>query len=228
MKIFLAFFQYGGVDGSTNTALMAEVRADAMGDRHIAQFHPALDDALISRSRSKALSDFLKSNCDVYFSLDHDISWTTGDLVETALESYEEQAIVGGIYSVRSRAGGIAGRFLAEKRSVELGTDQMIESEYVGGGFTAIPRCVVEEIVRSPGLVTECLYNDGTLFYDFCRPAVVSSKMRPGKFEYLSEDWAMISRARLANHDRKIYHWSKPILVHTGRVGFTVSDAGQG
>lgn len=247
MKLYLAPFSYGGMHPCTVESLIAEVRLLDQKKVPITlkQVH---DDALISRSRSRAMTEFLKSDCDVMFMVDHDIEWNAGDLLATADMAHLKKSIVGGMYSMRGKNQGCAGRLKGEKVTVHIGKDQLHEAEFVPGGFTAIPRVVVEEVLKA-GLeatelmrhsdvtstgdgvgvaaqaVTECL--DYVPFYDFFRCVTVASEMIPGKMEYLSEDWAFGARARWANPQRKQYLWSEPVLTHHGAYGYAMAEAAQ-
>ncbi len=238
MKLYLAPFSYGGMHPCTVESLIAEVRLLDQKKVPITlkQVH---DDALISRSRSRAMTEFLKSDCDVFFMLDHDIEWNAGDLLATADMAHLKKSIVGGMYSMRGKNQGCAGRLKGEKVTVHIGKDQLHEAEFVPGGFTAIPRVVVEEVLEA-GLeqaaiqnadadtnaaISECL--DYVPFYDFFRCVTVASEMIPGKMEYLSEDWAFCARARWANPERKQYLWSEPVLTHHGAYGYVMAEAAQ-
>lgn len=248
MKIYIAMFSYGGVHPCTARALRQEV---LLLTAKKVQFedHDVYDDALISRSRSRAMSDFLRTDTDVMFSIDHDIEWSPGELLATADMAHLKKSIVGGMYSMRGRHQGCAGRLKAEKVTIHIGRDVLHEAEFVPGGFTAIPRVVVEEVLKAgeipaqalsaegvPGsyaadfadagaAIVECL--DYIAFYDFFRCATVPSELIPGKMEYLSEDFAFCWRARQANPGRKQYLWSKPDLVHHGAYGFRMAEAAQ-
>lgn len=200
------------------------------------------DDALISRSRSRAMTEFLKSDCDIFFMLDHDIEWEAGELLATADMAHLKKSIVGGMYSMRGKNQGCAGRLKGEKVTVHIGRDVLHEAEFVPGGFTAIPRVVAEEVLEaglaaaeenedpyqssdSISALKECL--DYVPFYDFFRCVTVESELIPGRMEYLSEDFAFSARARRANLCRKQYLWSKPNLVHHGQYGFRMAEAAQ-
>lgn len=252
MKLYLAPFSYGGMHPCTVESLIAEVRLLDQKKVPITlkQVH---DDALISRSRSRAMTEFLGSDCDVFFMLDHDIEWNAGDLLATADMAHLKKSIVGGMYSMRGKNQGCAGRLVNNpgklSTTVHIGRDTLHEAEFVPGGFTAIPRVVVEEVLKAgetpaqalsaegvPGsyaadfevagaAVVECL--DYVPFYDFFRCATVPSELIPGRMEYLSEDFAFCKRARWANPTRKQYLWSKPVLTHHGAYGYVMAEAAQ-
>lgn len=234
----IAVFSYGGIEGPTLDSYVNEML--------FAQEHkvPLLQtrvhgDALISRSRSKALSGFLAlppEKANVFFMLDHDLEWNQGDILATCAKAHERQAIVGGIYSCRGFNMGHSGRFEKEGVVLKVGADELHPAEYVGGGFVAIPRVVAEEVLKK-GLeaaqnmgndaraLHECIYTDDTTFYDFFRPVTIPSTLKPGdtRHEYISEDWAFCARARWANPNRPQYLWSAPNLRHWGSHGYTMA-----
>ena len=235
MKLFLTPFSYGGMNEHTAESYGSELIHLTLKKIPLTR-HPVFGDALISRSRSRAMTEFLKSDCDVMFMFDHDLEWDTGDLLATADMAHLKKSIVGGMYSMRGKNQGCAGRLKGEKVTVHIGRDVLHEAEFVPGGFTAIPRVVVEEVLKactlaegtalpSKMIVTECL--DYVPFYDFFRCVTVPSELVDGKNEYLSEEWAFGARARFANGSRKQYLWSKPVLVHHGSYGFRMAEAAQ-
>ena len=246
MKPVVAVFTYGGIEGQTFDSYlneMLEAQVKGVPFKH-ARVH---GDALISRSRSKALSGFLNlpaSEANVFFMLDHDLEWEVGSIMATCAKAYERQAIVGGIYSCRGFAMGHSGRFKNEGVRLRPGVDELHEAEFIGGGFVAIPRVVAEEVLKA-GLkagkegridfaatdtnlaLTECIYTDDSGFYDFFRPVVVPSTLKPSdkRHEYLSEDWSFNWRAREANPNRPQYLWARPRLRHWGQHGYTMDTA---
>lgn len=246
-KPVIAVFSYGGIEGPTLDSYVNEVL--------FAQSHkiPLMQtrvhgDALISRSRSKALSGFLNlppADANVFFMLDHDLEWSEGDILATCAKAHEKQAIVGGIYSCRGFAMGHSGRFMKEGVRYKPGVDELHEAEYIGGGFVAIPRLVAEEVLkmgldaarvedypeaRTRTLDTalhECIYTDKASFMDFFRPITIPGTLNPKdtRHEYLSEDWAFNWRARQANPSRPQYLWAKPVLRHWGSHGYMMDTA---
>lgn len=244
MKLYLAPFSYGGMNPHTVESLIAEVRLLDQKKVPITlkQVH---DDALISRSRSRAMTEFLKSDCDVMFMVDHDIEWNAGDLLATADMAHLKKSIVGGMYSMRGKNQGCASRLKGEKVTVHIGRDTLHEADSVAGGFVAIPRVVVDEVLKAGTaaaaalqhadanmgmetanrVIAECL--DYVPFYDFFRCVTVASVLSPNEHEMASEDWSFCLRARWANPERKQYLWSKPVLVHHGTYGFVMAEAAQ-
>lgn len=247
LKPCLALFSYGGLEAQTFDSLQSEL-FHARDTNQTLLYSRVHGDALISRSRSKALSAFLeKTDCNVFFMLDHDVEWEMGMVLETCQKAHERQAIVGGFYSCRGIGMGMSSRLKSEKATVKMGADELHDAEYIGGGFVAIPRQVAEEVLsyglrardvaehggdvnRSTlnAVLTSCIYTDGTEFYDFFRPIVVPSTMTEGAHEYLSEDWAFNWRARQANQNRPQYLWSKPVLRHWGTWGYMMKTSPKG
>lgn len=249
LRLAVAWYSYGGLEGACVDSMMQELQLAAAAKIDV-RYSRIGDDALISRSRSKAMSDFLATDASVFVQIDHDLSWAPGDLLHLAQVALEKDAIVGGLYSMRGKKQGFAGRPLIARPedgvNINLGTDSFIEAEYVAGGFTAIPRSVVEEVLKA-GLaaaeelsmgapsnrgrdpegeeLTECVYTDGSRFHDYYRPIVVPSRLFPGSAEYLSEDWSFSWRATQANPRRKQWFWAKPILQHWGKYGYNMVEA---
>lgn len=148
-NVMLCLFSYGGIKGQTAWALQQEMRYfDKVGVNFV--LYSVDDDALISRSRSKALSAFhANPNLDVCVMLDHDMEWETGELLALAVKSKMVQSCVSGIYSARAIGKGMSSRPKDERVTMSAMTDQLVEAEYLGGGFLAIPRSVVDEVLTS-------------------------------------------------------------------------------
>lgn len=246
MKTALALFSYGGVEGRVMDALLEEINLAATA-RKVLGYTRVHGDALISRSRSKALTDFLASEFSTLVMVDHDIEWEPGMVVALAEEADKRKCLMSGLYSCRAKGAGHAGRFSNMAQVVHPGADERYDAEYLPGGFLAIPRLVAEEVLKAGTaaaaalqhadanmgmetaneVITECIGLDGKPMYDFFRPIVVPSTIVAGRAEYLSEDWSFCWRARQANKARPQYIWAKPILLHWGQYGFSIFEAGQ-
>ena len=246
MKPFIALFSYAGIHHQTFDALLAELQSmrEKKVKHHLA--HVA-DDALISRSRSKAMSDFLRTDCDVFAMVDHDLQWKPGDLLALLDQAALKRAAVAGFYATRAKRAGYAGRLKQERAQVTIGKDELHEAEFLPGGFTAIPRRVVEAVLASgqdaaktlnsdvdsdPQHVAtlhqrelrECFYFDGTPFWPFFTCLQVPSTLVPGKWEFLSEDWSFSLRATLAGLQPQ-FLWAKPILAHFGEHPYMMAES---
>lgn len=245
MKVSAMLFSYGGVLGETVDSLVGELTQPLVEGDEI-HYGRVGDDALISRSRSRAASLFLASDNDVLFMLDHDVSFQKGAIMATCAAALEAKGIVAGLYSKRAFGAGSASRF--ERDNVEFNPGEAVlhPASAVATGFVAIPRESLEQmkasllvseatrgsisdqvqpLVDPDHRLTECigLSKIEAPFIDFFRPFVNESTVAPGKMEYLSEDWAFSVRAKLAGVPLFIYE--RPILVHRGNYGFTIQDS---
>ncbi len=246
-SILICLFSYGGLHKDTFVTLQDELAVmRTAGIKH--EVLPVHDDALISRSRSKALSVFLEGKHDVCFMLDHDIQWSPGAVLLTAQQAMDRGAMVGGLYPCRGMARGISSRLVNPETRFKAGDNLLLDAEYLATGFLAIPRVVAEETLKygttapthinpddtefnwTNARLSRCFYLDGTSFYDFFRPICVKrSVSKPGldlaPYEYLSEDWSFCYRAKLANPNRPQLAWTAPWLIHHGSYGYSLLDA---
>lgn len=190
------------------------------------------DDALISRSRSRGTAYFLAGDADVLFMCDHDIAWNPGDLWLTASHAFEKNALVAGLYSRRVFGQGTASRISEEGVRFTVGGDKLHRADYLGTGFLAIPRTVLEGTLKvckkswNKNMIVHPCGQDVSAdiaYYDLFRPIVVEDKMSKTGYSYLSEDWAFSARVRFAKFPLFIYE--KPVLTHHGEHGYTVLDS---
>lgn len=173
---------------------------------------PVCGDALVERSRGRAATDFLlRSDADVLVSIDTDIVFRPEDVLAIAKQAVERQAIVGGVYMTRGRAGGIPTSTLALDQRYDFAltdTPEVVDpvpAKYVAGGFMAVPRVVFETLAKELPL---CHQGIALEHYPFYLPFVVEEEGGPS---LLSEDYALCERARMAGF---------PILVNPGvRLG---------
>lgn len=227
-KIYLNVFSYGGIKGQTQDCLWYEQEAARKWSNVKFRYRRISEDALISRSRSRAASMFLQeTDDDVLFMLDHDIQWRIGNIIDTCQIAVEKNAVVGGLYSKRRIGSGLASRIkkdkIQENESLEIGAPGLVEADYVSTGFMAIPRGVLQDVVdKWPGInrVSDVPHME---YWDIFSCLVTDHTIIKDKKEYLSEDWAFCKRVHDVGH--KCYVSTMPFLVHYGDHGFTVEDA---
>lgn len=209
-KVNIALFAYAGIEPVTCDSLLRDLP-------HIPNsiYSRISKDALISRSRSRAATDFLRNDTDldIMIMIDHDISWQPGDLLRLVHKVAETESMVGGVYSKRVFGRGIAAK-PAGQGNRHVGSDELIPAEYLSAGFWGIHRKVFEKVSEILPLTTDN-------FWPFFMP-MLSAPRSDGRPEYLSEDWAFCERAR--NLGFKLFLDLKPRLVHNGRYGFRVID----
>lgn len=232
LKTHMLIFGYGGLNAHCHNSIFSELTKPAP----INWVHRVIDDdALIDRSRSRALSRFLQAiepedRHAAFVMVDHDIQWRPGDLAAIAKAAAKENALVGGLYACRALTAGFSSRLEAEGISFKVGGDKLHKAEYLATGFLAGSVSAVRRILaccQRPDApewarITECLGVDAKddPFYDFFRPVAVPSTMQAGKNEYLSEDWAFTKRATFA--EVPLWISETPVLRHWGQFPFGV------
>lgn len=231
----LCLFSYGGLEEKTLDSLIQELFTSGQNGIDL-YLHRISDDALISRSRSRATAKFLETDAEVLMMVDHDIEWRPGDLAATVRKAVETQSVVGGMYSCRAFGKGMASRLASEAVHFVPGGEALHAAEYVATGFMAIPRAVLEKTIEvlgkdgvDPDLrVRPCIENVSSRekaaseFYDIFRTFTVPSTMEAGKQEFLSEDWAACHRFKAAGF--RCFVYERPLLRHWGQHGYTVHD----
>lgn len=216
MRPMLALMAYGGLAAPLVESVLNEMRASV---------YPWLvrvggSDAAIDRARSVVATEFLEgSKGDVLVMVDHDIAWNVGDLCYIAEAAHDRRAVVGGLVSKRALGEGLGGRF-ADGKPHEFGTHEIVKlgpRGHIGGAFMAIHRDVLEAVLGKLKLPRV-----RTGFVPFFLPEVRYDE-HTEQHEYLSEDWAFVSRCHQAGCD--VYAAMHPITAHFGQYGYTVLSA---
>lgn len=154
------------------------------------RIQPKWGDALISRIRSKIVTEWwARTADDVFLMLDDDIVFKPADADRIVAQARETRSIVCAAYPVRD------GTYLAVRTGD--GTEPAIgpglplkEIEYGSTGFMAVHRSVIDKLV--PTLLL-CHESEPWAFRPFFMPMLVPMG---DVTAYLSEDWAFCERAR--------------------------------
>lgn len=244
MRATLTLFSYGEITGPTHDSILDEITCPNDIEWSVDR---SFGDALISRSRSVAISRFFsETDADVLLMVDRDIAWRPGDAAaickKTFLLAQETPIALAGLYAQRAMAAGFTSRLTdlgAAKaaRNLKVGSDQLFEAEYLAGGFLCISRQAVttmidklDKLEAGEARIRQCVRDvvDGKpkLFWDFARPMIVPSRLLPEQLEYLSEDWSISARISAAGGSCLV--WAFPSLTHHGSHGFTFDNAKRG
>ena len=197
----------------------------------------AVGDALISRARSIAASTFLRSEADVFLSIDSDIWFRAEDAIALA-EKAMEYDIVAALYMTRSLKTQPA-LMLPDEPVIFAADSLMVEAPLVSTGFMAVHRRVFEKLIArseelAPTVPEGLLHPDviplchkgwsdrgvDTSFWPFYWP--VPTPWEGDGHMYESEDWAFCFRAKHAGF--KIWLDPSIRLGHTGTTMFTLED----
>lgn len=182
------------------------------------------EDALISRSRSRATQFFLNSGKDVWLQLDHDIEFQAADVLKAVDLANELQATVCIPYSCR----GIPPRpaLRADANAIPLlEYPELSPIHMFASGCVAIPRnAVLHTLDTLSKPEVEYPYRIDTV-HDTMVPTFPTLWMPfamdtlPNQLEYLSEDYAAAVRFTLAGIPHYQMQPAKP-LRHWGEHAF--------
>jgi hypothetical protein len=251
MRVLLGLFSYGGVMEGTHDCVLGEL-SNASQNQRLMAYSRISGDALISRSRSRAIGKFMESDADVMVMVDHDIVWRPGDAYHVAEAAYKEKALVGGLYCKRAFRKGWSSR-VPMQGVLTFGHPGLLESPALATGFMAIPRVVVQGIddqLDITGAKWKEAFAAAVDAKDYSRVASlqdlsiapiadgayreVDFKYKdyfrcirwpgagPEIFQYLSEDWAFAFRA--VHCGFKSYISTYPILGHIGDHTYGIAD----
>jgi len=125
----------------------------------------------------------------------------------TALKPAGELALAGAIFTFDTGATG---------NDVDLAKRAPVSVRRVGFGLTVIKRAVIETLAARGTPKVEL--DGGPDFPPLCNTRVVQSADRPGKWEWLTEDYAFCSRAADVGFSTYLAWWTK--TTHTGNHVF--------
>lgn len=212
---------YNGVGEETHLSIIGE-----MGLWPSLVHRVKKGDANIDRARSKVSSWFLQESSetagDVLLMVDADNSWMQGDLGLIARRALEHNAVVGGIYPKRAFNQGPALRLAPEAKGqgkVQIGDDTLIPAEFVGTGFIAIPRKILEHLGKE---LVHCVGADTDpypTYQPFFMPYVIKTVMG---LEYPTDDQAFCHKVKQAGFP--VYASTYPRLHHDGSYRYRLVD----
>lgn len=250
-KTVLGLFSYGGLEEVTIDCVLGEL-SRASAEHRMVAYHRISGDALIERSRSRALGKFMQSDADCIVMIDHDMEWRPGDMLHVADAAVEQSSLVGGLYCKRAFGRGWSSR-VPINGQVEFGKPGLIETPALATGFMAIPRKVVEGVQAKLDITKPYFQNQWKLAFesgdhdqlkklqDLSIAPIADGAYReiefeyhdyfrciradssiPGCYQFLSEDWAFAVRAGWCGY--KSYISTYPLLAHHGIYGYKIPD----
>lgn len=217
MKVAIALFSYGNIPSECLLSHMDLIGGIVKGKLPWRLFN-IREDALISRSRCRAVGEFMRATKDdegqhVLVMIDHDIEFDPKDLRQMADLANEQQAIIAVPYAKRQLGAHSACR---PANLPNLSMNTLCEVEYLGAGFCAVPRGTIERIILC------CKQLSGPMHISWCKDDICDfwSLFQPFVLdgEYLSEDYAFCARARAAGIP--VLAWCGPTLKHWGMHPF--------
>lgn len=195
--------------------VMRSIMNLAAQTKHNFVWSPVRGDALIDRARSRVASYFLLDRTeDVLLFIDDDIVFEPADAIKL-IDCVVNGADVAGANYLQK--GTLEKTYVPfDGQSVTFSKDaKPVEVEAVSSGFMAIHRRVFEKLSK-----TVPLCHPGTLnFYPFFQPYPTEKN---GRWIYLSEDWALCTKARDAGF--KIFLDPSIYLGHKGEYVYNFAD----
>jgi hypothetical protein len=178
---------------------------------------PKIGDALIERQRGIAAIRFLRTDYDVMVQIDSDILFQAESVWEIC-EQAMAHGYVGGFYLTRSETGGIpATRCLPGVTYAK--TDTLRPVKWLGGGFTAVRRDVLEKVLEQPDVE---LVHPGLTLEHWTAYTPFNIDEQPDGRILLGEDWAFSERVRRAGFTN--YVNPSVWLGHIGTQVYTMDD----
>ena len=181
------------------------------------KIEPTWGDALIERSRARSATRFLEtSDCDVWLSIDSDIHFHPDDALRVCQQALEFD-IVGGLYLTRTSRDPIPAVRLEEGRRYDLSDSTPVPVTYPSTGYLAVHRRVFERLAQD---IPVCHPTDPILRHiPFFTPF---AREESGELVLLSEDWALVARARDAGFG--VYLNPAVRATHFGALAVSTDD----
>jgi hypothetical protein len=172
----------------------------------------------IDQARCLLTERALKHDIDVVFFIDHDMIFDVEDILSMAKEAINHNAVVSGLYLTR-RAGGTAVVRLdpIPEKLLCFKAGGLYACSGLPGGFTAIPRSILEEMT-----VRRALLPDGKTLV---RLWFFNDVYWPESLDYgvwLGEDSAFSKR--LGEAGNKMFVDTRPRIFHKGAHKFALED----
>lgn len=228
MKVFITLYAYGGIQAACLRSHV-DVAFEIASKNRAVVYQTVREDALISRSRSRAAALFLESDADVWLQLDHDIEFDAGEMFDLCEKALEKESAVCVPYSFRGPKRMPSLRQDPDHSITTVGKDEIKPIMFFASGCVAIP---MESLLKTLDICTrentppefkvhwcvdtgECKV---TRFPSLFKPMCI--ELENGDTEYLSEDYSCSARMTLAGVPQLA--WLKPQLKHWGECAFTL------
>ena len=190
MKVYFGPSYYRAIDVAHHLAVLHLFKT--AGARNLAlRIEPTWGDALIERSRARSATRFLETtDCDVWLSIDSDIHFDPNDAIRLCEQAMEFD-VVGGMYFTRTSNDPIPAVRLVEGQRYDLSDSKPVPVTYPSTGYLAVHRRVFKALAEE---IPVCHPSDAILRHiPFFTPFPMEEG---GELVLLSEDWALVARAR--------------------------------
>ncbi len=228
MSVFIGPSIWRDINVRTMSSLMTAIANAPQTEEVI--WAPIWNDALLGRSRSVMVSEFLKTDCDVMVIIDQDIVFEPDDMWKIVEGARATESLYGAAYVTRSTEPHITSRVMpGVQEQIFAATPERrpVEYQYLATGFWAMPRAMVEAMVGAQFVdaygthkIEEVELGADRPFTPFFSPFVCREE--DGRLHYLSEDWAFSNRIRQIGY--KIWVDLSIILLHMGEYPYSVRD----
>lgn len=172
----------------------------------------------IDQARCLLAERALKRDIDVVFFIDHDMIFNIDDIERMAEEAFIMNAVISGLYLTRRVMGTVLANLNPVPEKVQcFKTGKLYPCNSLPGGFTAIPRRILEEMP-----VKKALLADGKTIV---RLWFINDVFWPEDRDYgmwLGEDTSFSRRLR--ENSFKMYVDTRPRIFHKGSHKFALED----
>ena len=177
-------------------------------------------DADVGRARNVAASGFLRSDADVFLSIDADIYFTAQDAINLCRKCADGYDIIGALYMTRGIKNVQPAQLLGVGNQVTfLPGEKPVPVKYLATGFMAVHRKVFEKLTEHPE-VKLCMQSTPHPFYTFYLQKTIPW---PNDVNlYLSEDYAFCHRA--AEMGLQVHLDPTVRLGHVGHYLYRLED----
>jgi hypothetical protein len=217
MKILVAIPKYDGMIPAQTTVCLLKEQVIALKNGDELNFIISYGSAGIAQARNQLATEFLDSDYDRLFFLDHDITWEGGDLLKVAKMPVD---FVGGAYRFKKVGEWYPVSWLRDEKGlkgIQLSEDTaLLEVEGLPTGFLAISRKVFKKMLdKFPERSRESLKEK---HHGFFQMPIIDGHLY-GEDLYFSRIWIEMGEKIYLYPELNLIHWDFRPTPHHGHIG---------
>ena len=218
-KIFIATPAFDGKVHTQYATSLAETLINLKENGILFEICIATTGSLLVAERNRLIQAFMKTDCTHMLCIDADLGWPGIAVTKMLLKDRE---MIAGVYPIRGIETGFTYRLTLDNEAKPIVEDQLLQADYVQGGFILLKRSVIEKMQQKfPELYFEpkfkCAFNKNGEDKGYC---FFNTEVWEG--EFWGEDYVFSRKAREAG----VKIWIDPLIGfnHAGNKGMLIQS----